>query len=72
MVSIAAEAVPTISKPSTVVGVHISTGDRHVSGTAAPLSTKMSSLPQRVGGSTVMPELVELVGPASTLFAKET
>ena len=72
MVCIAVEALPTISKPSAAAGVGISTSDRHVSGAAAPLSTKMSSLPERVGGLAVMSEVVKLVGPASTLSAEET
>ena len=63
--------MPTGGKPSAAVGVRISTGDRHVSGAAAPLSNKTSSLPGRVGGSAVMPELVELVGPVSTLFPEQ-
>ena len=71
MVFIAVKAVPTISNPSVTVGVRISTVDRYVSGAASPLSTKTSSLPGRVGGSAVMPELVKLVGRASTFFAEQ-
>ena len=44
MVTIAVEAVPAGSKPPGAVSVRISMGERHGFGSAAPLSTRASSL----------------------------
>ena len=51
MILVAVEVVPTGSKPPATVCVRISTGERHGSGAAAPLSTRASFLVQgRAGG----------------------
>ena len=71
MVIVAVETVPVGSKTLATGGVRISTSKRHGFGASAPLSTRASFLQGRAGGSAIMPKLVELVGPLSTLFAKE-
>ena len=68
MVLIAVAAVSVGSKPPAAVGVRISTGERHSFSASPPLSTRASSLNiQRAGDSAIMPKLVKLVGPSSTL-----
>ena len=57
--------------PPAAVSVRISTGEIHGFGTSAPLSARASSLQRRAGGSAVTRKLIQLIGPASTLFAKE-
>ena len=71
MILIAVKALPAGSTSPAAISVRISTGERQGFGAAAPLSTKMSSLRGRVGGSAFMPKLVELVGPTWTLFAEQ-
>ena len=71
MVLIAAEAVSAGSRPLVAVSVRISTGERLGFGALVPLSNKTSSLRGRAGGSAVIPKLVELLGPAPTLFAEQ-
>ena len=68
MVIIAAEAVPASSKPPSTVSVHISTGGRHGFGASAPLSTRASPVDfSGARDSAIVPELVKLVEPPSTL-----
>ena len=57
------------SKPAAAVGVRISTGERHGFDASAPLSTRTSQVyfPGAKEGSAIMPKLVKLVGPSSTL-----
>ena len=62
MILVAVEALPVGSKPPAAVSVRISTGENHGFGTAAPLSTKTSSLRVRAGGSTFMPNCSNLSG----------
>ena len=71
MAIVAVEVLLVGSKPPAAVGVRISKGERHDFGTTAQLSTKTSSLQGRAGGSAFTPKLVELVGPAGTLFAEQ-
>ena len=71
VVLVALEAVSAGSKPPVAVRVRISAGKRHGFGAAAPLSTKTSSQRGRAGSPAFMPKLVELVGPAWTLFAEQ-
>ena len=52
------------AEPPAAVRVRISASERHGFGAAASLSTKTSSQHGRAGGSTFMPKLVKLVGPA--------
>ena len=64
MVLVAVEASSVGRKPPAAVGERISEDGRHDLGDAAPFSTRTSSLQGRVGGSGIMPTLVELVfGP---------
>ena len=69
MVLVAVKVVPAGSKPPAALGERISKSERHGFGASAPLLTTTSSLRGRAEGSAVMPKLVKLVGPASTLFA---
>ena len=69
MIVVAIEALPVGSKSPATFSVPIYTGERHGFDAAAPLSSKTSSLRGRAGDSAFMPKLVELVGPACTLFA---
>ena len=69
MVIVAVEVLPVGSKPPAAVGVCISRGERHSFGTAAPLSTKTSSLQRRAGGSAFTPKMVEIFGPSRAFFA---
>ena len=73
MVLVAVEAIPAGSKPPAAVNVRISTGERQDFGAATPLSTTVSSLQRRAGGSVESsPKLVRHIdGPASTLFAEQ-
>ena len=71
MVLVVVEVVPAGSKPPVTLGVRISKGERHDFDVAAPFSTKTSSLQGRAGGSAFTPKMVELFGPAWTLFAKQ-
>ena len=70
VVFVAIEAMPVGRKSPVTVGEHISKGERHDFGVAAPFSTKTSSLQGKVGGSTFTPKLVELIGSGSTLAEK--
>ena len=70
MVLIAVEAVPAGRSPPVAVGVRISSRKRNGFGASAPLSATASSLQRRAGGSAIMPKLVKLVGPSSTLLAE--
>ena len=65
------KAVLAGSKPPAAGGVRISTGESHGFGASAPLSARASSVQGKAGGSAIMPKLIELIGPASTLFAEE-
>ena len=69
MIIVAEEVLPVGSKPPAAISVRISTGERHDFGAVVPMSTKTSSLRGRAGDSAFIPKLVELVGPAWTLFA---
>ena len=71
MILVAVKAVPARSKPPVAVSVRVSMSEGHGFDAAAPLSTRVLSLKERAGGSTFMPKLVELVRPASTLFAEQ-
>ena len=74
MILVAVADVPMRSKQPAAVSLRISTGERHGSGAAAPLSTRASSLQQgRVRGSVEpSPKMVRHIGgPASTLFAEQ-
>ena len=59
------------SKPPAAVVGRISKGERHDCGATAPFSTTTSSLRGRAEGSSFTPKLVEVVGPAWTLFAEK-
>ena len=67
-VLVAVEALPAGSKSLAAVSGRISAGERHDFGTAAPLSTRASSLEQgRVGGPVESsPKLVRRIGSVST------
>ena len=73
MILVVVEALPAGSKPPAAVGVRISKGERHGFGAAAPLSSRASSLEQGGAGGPVKssPKLVELIGPAWTLFVEQ-
>ena len=72
LVSFAVEASPVGAKPPVAVDERIFKDGRHDSDAAAPLSTTISSLQGRAGGSTFTPKLVELVfGPGSTRRAEK-
>ena len=71
MIIVVVEILPVGSKPPVVVVVRISKGERHGFGAAAPLLTKTPSLQGRAGGSAFTPKLIELFGPAWTLFAEQ-
>ena len=69
MVLVAVEGLSVGSKPPAAVGERIFKGERRDLGTAAPLSTKTSSLQETAGGSAFMPKMVELFGPSRIFFA---
>ena len=71
MVPVAVEVLPMGSKPPAAVGVRISKGERHDLGAAAPFSTKLSSLSERVGGLAFTPRRVEHIGSGSTRSAEK-
>ena len=73
MVIVAVEALPVGSKPPAAVSVRISTGEKHVFGAPAPLSTRVSSLEQGrvVGPMKSSPKLVICIWSGLTWFAKE-
>ena len=72
VVLVAVKASPVGSKPPTAVGEHISKGERHDLGAAAPLPTRALSLEQGgAGGPVESPrKLVEHIGSGSTRFAE--
>ena len=72
LISLAVEASPVGTKPPAAVDERISKDGRHDSDAAAPLSTTISSLQGRAGGSAFTPKLVELVfGLGSTRRAEK-
>ena len=71
IVLITVEPVPAGGRPPAAVSVGISTGERRSFGASAPLSTRAASLRESVRGLAFMPKLVDLVGPAPTLFAEQ-
>ena len=72
VISVAVEVFPVGTKPPAAVGERISKNERHDLGAASPLSTTTPSLQGRVGGSPIIPELVELVfGRGSTRQAEK-
>ena len=72
MVSIAVEVSLAASKQPAAVGEHISKGERHDLGLAAPLSTRASSLEHESAGGPVQssPKLVEHIGSGSARLAE--
>ena len=72
MTFVVVEVSPAGSKPPVAIGERISKGERHDLGTAAPLSTRASSLVQGSadGPEQSSPKLVEYIVSGSTRLAE--
>ena len=68
MVIVIVEVLLVGSKSPAAISVRISTGERYYFGTAAPVSTKASSLRGRVEG---LASMLKLVGLVPALFAEQ-